>query len=175
MSRGPEHARKQQRRIILSAIICIIVLVQMASVAHTDLTLASWNTKETAEGNFSAATVGPVRDPVCVDSSLITLGRDQVSLSWTSPEITQDVPITYRIRWREVGLLDSIEGEVDITATQYTHTRQTGGLLSSLVGLRINLDIIPVIDGTSWEGPPQAIGATVVSVLGLLNIRVLCD
>lgn len=175
MGRGPEHVRRQRRRMILSAIICAIVLFQMAAVASSDLTLASWHTEETAESNFSAATLGPVRDPVCADSELITLGRDQVRLSWTAPEIAHDVPITYKIRWREVDLLSSVEGEAETTATQYTHKRQTSGLLSSLVGLRISLDIVPVIDGTSWEGPAQTITARIVSALGLLNIRVACD
>lgn len=161
--------------LVLTLFLLLITVVS----SQTNLTSAQWNDTQHTQGSVTAGTLGSVDNMVCQDSEIlsITLGRDEAKISWQRPsDVPLEIPIEYEVRWTENSSLGGTKtGVLRIPETTYTHKRQTAGLLSSLLGLTMTIEVTPVIPGTSWEGPPQAVSGRILNLLGVLGIRLTCN
>ncbi|WP_431710412.1 hypothetical protein [Glutamicibacter uratoxydans] len=161
--------------LVLASFLLLIPIIS----SQINLTSAHWIDAESTHGSVSAGTLEPVNNLACRDSQLlsISLGRDQVQIDWQRPSnVPLEIPIEYEIRWTENSLLGGTNtGTLRIPGVSYTHTRQTTGLLSNLLRLTMTIEVTPVIPGTSWEGPPQAVSGRILDLFGLLGIRLTCN
>ena len=155
---------------------CLIALIGIGALALALLggagalsdTDAAWTDEEQATASFTAGTLSPVQNPRCTDSTLdVDLLPNRVLMTWDPPEgLSDDVPMKYRVSWREAGLLFPRSGSITVGGTSHAFKAS-----DSLLNLAVTVTVEPFVG--SWVGDAESKSALSTSLAGL-GLAVVC-
>ena len=146
--------------------LALALLGGAGALSDTD---AAWTDEERATASFTAGTLGPVRNLRCTDSRIVEVGllKNQVRMDWDPPaQLPGDVPMEYRVSWREAGLLFPRSGSTTVSGT--SHVVEAS---DSLLNLALTVTVEPLVG--SWVGDAESKSALSASLAGL-GLAIVC-
>lgn len=157
--RPAEPATRPRRRratVLLGAVACMLML----GAVTVPPTWGAWADTATVSGSTLGTYTVPKPDPTSCSVSGNSLSGFTATITW--PGATTPYAFTYTATIRETG------ATVPVTTSGSNRQAQvTSGLLGSLFGTTVNVDIRAQIPGTSWVSPTPRTRALVIGLGGL--------